>query len=450
MTDSNFEKRLSEKLRGYGEQPPPDMFSRIEKTLAEKGAVAPVPAVRRRSLISRITITVAAAAVTGIAVVGVLRVAAPGEADIAAELRNKRDIEKIDIAKLITNELRRADKPQNVAETIIDVIREDQGLPRLNLLEALSTDSGLPGAGAEINGTQRLAMPLPNLTVPSYANMRDESTEAAKRRQQLERERAIEDYWAELFREEMTQQERRRSKNPLSTSFYAGNFGTGTGNMVYNDASAIAASGMMIDNTSMSIPESNVYEGNRPNMSPALRQDNPAYSLKHNMPITAGISVAYPVSPRLSILSGINYTYLYSLSEQTIGSSSASGTGKVYRKQHYVGIPLGVSYSIYKNRVLDIYAKAGGMLEKAVYVSESQELITANSSDETGGRRRVKGVQPSVDAGVGANIRIVNGFGIYVEPGVAYYFENPSQPKSYRTENPTNFTLRVGFRFDIK
>ena len=58
----------------------------------------------------------------------------------------------------------------------------------------------------------------------------------------------------------------------------------------------------------------------------------------------------------------------------------------------------------------------------------------------------IKGIQPAVDLSLGAMFSIDN-IGLYVEPGLEYYFETASQPASYRTENPVGFSLKVGLKY---
>ncbi|MCD8081845.1 MAG: porin family protein [Bacteroides sp.] len=62
---------------------------------------------------------------------------------------------------------------------------------------------------------------------------------------------------------------------------------------------------------------------------------------------------------------------------------------------------------------------------------------------------KVGSLQTSVGANVGVEFNIDRTFGLYIEPGIGYFFENSNQPKSYRTENPFNFTIKAGFRIRV-
>ena len=81
-----------------------------------------------------------------------------------------------------------------------------------------------------------------------------------------------------------------------------------------------------------------------------------------------------------------------------------------------------------------MYVSAGGAMEKCVYGK-------IGSKDET-----VKPLQFSVMGAVGAQYNISSRVGIYVEPGVSYFFDDGSDIETIRKENPCNFTLQGGVR----
>ncbi len=96
-------------------------------------------------------------------------------------------------------------------------------------------------------------------------------------------------------------------------------------------------------------------------------------------------------------------------------------------------------------------ASGGGAIEKAVYATRTTDYGTGGKPEKMG----VKGVQFSIDGAVGADFRIARSMGLYLETGAAYYFEGENESTyfgtftSYRTDNPVNFTLRIGIRFNI-
>lgn len=79
-------------------------------------------------------------------------------------------------------------------------------------------------------------------------------------------------------------------------------------------------------------------------------------------------------------------------------------------------------------------ASGGGMIEKCVYGKLGTEKET------------VKPLQFSVSGAVGAQFNATKRVGIYVEPGVAYFFDDGSDVQTIRKENPFNFNIQAGIR----
>ena len=82
-----------------------------------------------------------------------------------------------------------------------------------------------------------------------------------------------------------------------------------------------------------------------------------------------------------------------------------------------------------------LYVSAGGQIEKCVYGKLGSEKVT------------VKPVQFSIMGGVGAQFNVTHRLGIYVEPGVAYFFNDDSDVQTIRKEHPFNFNMQAGVRF---
>ena len=102
-----------------------------------------------------------------------------------------------------------------------------------------------------------------------------------------------------------------------------------------------------------------------------------------------------------------------------------------------------------KNRGFGFYVQGGGMVEKGVAWRETQGFADAGDSGRESTLRRIKGVQFSVSAAAGVSYNFNRHIGLYVEPGVGYYFRQKDQPASYRTVHPTSFSVKVGVRFGL-
>ena len=64
----------------------------------------------------------------------------------------------------------------------------------------------------------------------------------------------------------------------------------------------------------------------------------------------------------------------------------------------------------------------------------------------------IKKDRPQFSAGASAGVQLnfVPQAGIYVEPGVRYYFDNNSSVQNIYKEHPCNFSLQIGLRYNIK
>ena len=170
-------------------------------------------------------------------------------------------------------------------------------------------------------------------------------------------------------------------------------------------------------------------------------------NVKHRQPVKVGASVRLKLSRRLGLETGLNYSYHSS----DIASGDEEAGYKTEQKLHFMGVPLGVSYSVWGNDHLDVYVSAGGEVEFCVsgkshteYVSDGAVVRTA---DET---LRDSRPQWSVNAAAGVQYSFNDVVGIYAEPGVSYFFDNGSDVCTIYKDKPLNFNLDVGLRFTIK
>lgn len=58
-------------------------------------------------------------------------------------------------------------------------------------------------------------------------------------------------------------------------------------------------------------------------------------------------------------------------------------------------------------------------------------------------------MQWSVNGSVGAQYDFIPQLGLYVEPGVKYYFDNGSKIENAFKDKKTNFNLQLGLRWNI-
>lgn len=166
----------------------------------------------------------------------------------------------------------------------------------------------------------------------------------------------------------------------------------------------------------------------------------------HHLPIRIGLSVAYALTDRLSISSGLTYTRLASDIKDASRESKYIGEQRL----HYVGIPVNVSYKVASFRWLGLYGTAGVLAEKCVSGTTDEGYAENNTMKYTNTQDiSSKPLQMSVNAGVGIQFDIIDNVGIYAEPGLSYYFDDGSALQTIYKEKPLNFNLNVGVRFKL-
>ncbi|WP_290081178.1 outer membrane beta-barrel protein [Bacteroides acidifaciens] len=161
---------------------------------------------------------------------------------------------------------------------------------------------------------------------------------------------------------------------------------------------------------------------------PYLRQAKQVVDIKHHQPISFGLSVRKALGKGFSLESGLTYTLLSS------DAKLADNDRQIEQKLHYIGIPLRANWNFLDKKLVTLYVSGGGMVEKCVYGKLGSEKET------------VKPLQFSVSGAVGAQLNATKRVGVYVEPGVAYYFDDGSDIQTIRKENPFNFNIQAGIR----
>ena len=161
---------------------------------------------------------------------------------------------------------------------------------------------------------------------------------------------------------------------------------------------------------------------------PYLKRTDEIVDIKHHQPVSFGLSVRKGLAKGFSVETGVTYTLLSS-DVQTVVSDA-----RIDQKLHYIGIPVRANWNFFDKDRFTLYVAAGGMVEKCVYGKLGNDKLTINP------------LQFSVSGAVGAQFNATKHIGVYVEPGVAYFFDDGSDIETIRKENPCNFTLQGGVR----
>lgn len=156
------------------------------------------------------------------------------------------------------------------------------------------------------------------------------------------------------------------------------------------------------------------------------------YEYVHRRPITFGMSISYELTPRVSIVTGVEYSQYRS--SITYFNKNISFNQRV----GYVGIPLRIDYQALRANHFSVYTGFGIKADWCVKASGVEDDLTD------------KGLNWTAYATVGAQYEIVSGINIFFQPELSYYLNSDSHtPQTYRTENPVMVSAVLGLRLSL-
>ena len=193
----------------------------------------------------------------------------------------------------------------------------------------------------------------------------------------------------------------------------------------------------------MATRESDMLASGNPNKVQSVLSNAPlqladySQTKHHYHPMSFGLSVGYNLTPRLTLTTGMVYTYASS-----DFTSSAAGDDIVETQRlHYIGIPLNLKYKVWGNNAIHTYATAGCQADFNVSAKmQTGDITTDADKDRT---------QWSIGGAVGVQYNIIPRMGIYAEPGMRYYIDNKSSVETIFKEKKLNFNLQLGVRVEL-
>lgn len=147
--------------------------------------------------------------------------------------------------------------------------------------------------------------------------------------------------------------------------------------------------------------------------------------VSHRQPVRFGVSLRYRINDCWSVESGLTYTHLSSDITTTIENNTCT----TEQRLNYIGLPMSISYDLWKGRNFGLYISAGGMIEKSLDTSSWQF---------------------SLNGAAGAEYKLTDFLSLYAEPGLGYYFKDGSITPTIYQDHPLNFNLSFGLRFNLK
>jgi len=164
----------------------------------------------------------------------------------------------------------------------------------------------------------------------------------------------------------------------------------------------------------------------------------------HRQPITLGVSVALPLSSKMSVETGLMYSHHYSELTYEVGNINHD------IKQHlnFVGIPLNLNYRLWQRHNTSVYVSGGGSVEKMVYGKQKEQYDGTETT--IANKVEMKELQWALSARFGAAYKLTKGVSFYLEPGVSYHFNNKSDLQTIYSDRPVSFQLKAGLRFNLR
>lgn len=230
----------------------------------------------------------------------------------------------------------------------------------------------------------------------------------------------------------------------VSMKLYAENVGAGMGNA--NSGSNIvnrySDSGVLADPMPGLFPGPSIAGSDDVTYLKAAAykalQKSPQGKAEHHAPVSVGVQLAFGIAPRLSLSTGVVYTRTSS----DFYPYAPNSDYQVHQVLHYVGIPVGLNYELWRSGGFHAYVMAGAEADYNV----------KNDTDEDGTKKentKRDRVQFSGKASLGAQYDISPSVGLYIEPGAKYYFDNGSDIENTFKDKKLNFNLQFGLRFNL-
>lgn len=161
--------------------------------------------------------------------------------------------------------------------------------------------------------------------------------------------------------------------------------------------------------------------------------------IDHLYPIKTGLSIRIPLSDRLSLTTGAEYSLYRSAFYGTIKSSTGYDIDGGIQRSHYIGLPLRIDWSYLSGQIFEAYLGGGIKTDFCV------------GSTYKGKKMRKDGPLFSLQGLTGIQLNASKNLGIYLESGLDWTILSENMKiNNYRKEHPLMLSVSSGIRVTIK
>ncbi len=177
------------------------------------------------------------------------------------------------------------------------------------------------------------------------------------------------------------------------------------------------------------------YYPSNPQPGDPISQEEPVKDLleqsTHCFPIKAGLSSRLPLTDKLFLTAGLEYSFYRS-------KYNMSYSGEKWQRVHYLGIPVRLDWVFASHSLFDVYL-GGGM--------RGDFCLNASLAGKD-----IKKDRPGLSlVGVGGvQMNATKRLGLYVEPELSWMIPNENNTLvTYRSEHPLMFSVSAGIRINL-
>ena len=163
----------------------------------------------------------------------------------------------------------------------------------------------------------------------------------------------------------------------------------------------------------------------------------------HDKPITFGLSMNKTINRNWNVETGLQYSLLKS--EFILGEDDYYIQKR--QKNHYLGIPLRLSYKWLSANRWTAYTSAGIILNIPLSGKTDEQYVTGTVVPYSDSWHFTPPFQWTVGTGVGLQYNFANNWGVYLEPTFSWHIPNGSTTRTIWTEHPFTITVPFGIRF---